>query len=325
MADTLRLGLIGAGGVTVQHLPALRRLNRTTLVGVVCRTVERARETTDEWGGAPYASTGQMLDEQRPDVVWVCLPPASQGWACEIIAERGIPFFTEKPLSAEADIPVRVAALVRDKRLVSAVGYNWRALDFLPEVRERFRERPPHLVVARWIGDTPKAQWWTRRDRSGGQVIEQATHEFDLARVLLGEATVIAAESARHDRPSHPDADIDDVSAALLRFDSGAIGSFASTCLTRSSVVRAEFASEGLTTTIALDGHWPGFRWSVTFDEGRTQRRIEAGRDPFEAQAERFLDAVVATDPDHVLCTYEDALRTDRLTRAVVAATGRPG
>lgn len=325
MAENLRLGLIGAGGVTVHHLPVLRRLGRTTLVGVVCRTVERATETTDEWGGTPYASTSQMLDEQRPDVLWVCLPPYTQGWACEMLVQRGLPFFTEKPLSADAETPVRVAALVRDKRLVSAVGYTWRALDFLPEVRARFVERPPYLVVARWIGDTPAAHWWTNREKSGGQVIEQVTNEFDIARVLLGEGTVLASDSARHDRPTHPEADIDDVSAALLRFESGAIGSFASTCVTGSSIVRMEFASEGLATTIALDGRWPGFRWFVTFDDGRTQLRIEAGRDPFEVQAEAFLDAVEAGDPSRVLCTYEDALRTDRLTRAVVAATGRPG
>ena len=53
--------------------------------------------------------------------------------------------------------------------------------------------------------------------------------------------------------------------------------------------------------------------------------RIGPGRDPYEAQAEAFLDAVETHDPDAVLSTYADALRTDRLTRAVVAATGRPG
>jgi hypothetical protein len=49
------------------------------------------------------------------------------------------------------------------------------------------------------------------------------------------------------------------------------------------------------------------------------------GRDPYERQAEVFLDAVEAGDPTRVLSSYADALRTDRLTRAVVAATGRAG
>ena len=65
--------------------------------------------------------------------------------------------------------------------------------------------------------------------------------------------------------------------------------------------------------------------WSVTIDDGGPVRTLAPGRDPYEVQAEAFLDAVEAGDPSRVLSTYADALRTDRLTRAVVAATGRSG
>ena len=54
-------------------------------------------------------------------------------------------------------------------------------------------------------------------------------------------------------------------------------------------------------------------------------RTVPPGRDPYEVQAEAFLDAVEAGDPGRVLSSYSDALKTDRLTRAVVAATGRRG
>ena len=52
---------------------------------------------------------------------------------------------------------------------------------------------------------------------------------------------------------------------------------------------------------------------------------LPPGRDPYEIQAETFLDAVVTGDPSAVASTYADALLTDRLTRAVVAATGGRG
>ena len=48
-------------------------------------------------------------------------------------------------------------------------------------------------------------------------------------------------------------------------------------------------------------------------------------RDPYEVQAEAFLDAVEAGEPGRVLATYRDALATDRLTRSVVTATGTAG
>jgi hypothetical protein len=65
--------------------------------------------------------------------------------------------------------------------------------------------------------------------------------------------------------------------------------------------------------------------WQVLFDDGRSTRTIPRGRDPYEVQAETFLDALDRREPTHVLSTYADALQTDRLTRAVVAATGRGG
>ena len=37
--------------------------------------------------------------------------------------------------------------------------------------------------------------WWGRVEQGGGQVIEQATHLYDLARLLMGEATVVGAAS----------------------------------------------------------------------------------------------------------------------------------
>ncbi len=67
------------------------------------------------------------------------------------------------------------------------------------------------------------------------------------------------------------------------------------------------------------------FSWEVELRDGADVTVLPPGRDPYEIQAEAFLDAVVAGDPSAVPSTYADALLTDRLTRAVVAATGAPG
>ena len=65
--------------------------------------------------------------------------------------------------------------------------------------------------------------------------------------------------------------------------------------------------------------------WHVSFDDGTAIHAIAAESDPYELQAAAFLDAVEADDPGLLLSSYADALLTDRLTRAVVTATGMPG
>ncbi|HEX7472911.1 MAG TPA: Gfo/Idh/MocA family oxidoreductase [Candidatus Limnocylindrales bacterium] len=324
-ARRLRLGLIGTGWITARHLPVLAGLGRTELVGVVARDQARAAAVAASWGGAGYDDLGRMLDEQSPDVAFVCLPPDRSPAACAELIRRGIPFLTEKPLGAVAGDPERIAASLAGSRLVTAVGYQWRGFDFLPELRARLASHPAHLLLARWTGPTPGPSWWRHVAESGGQVVEQATHLYDLARLLLGEGQVLAAASSRHPRPAFPDADVDDVATAVVRFSSGALASFTSSCLLPSAAVEFDLVSEGWRSTIRLADTPDGPSWTLTLEDESGLTVRTPGRDPYEVQAEAFLDAVRDGDPGRVLSSYGDALLTDRLTRAVVTATGSTG
>jgi myo-inositol 2-dehydrogenase / D-chiro-inositol 1-dehydrogenase len=307
------------------HLAALDRLGRTRLVSVASARDESARATAGPYQAASYTDVDRMLDEQRPDVVYVAVPPSAAVAVVEKVIERRIPFLTEKPLAAtDADGPARIAGAVAKRGLVAAVGYHLRALDGLAEVTALLAANPVRLVTARWLSATPAPAWWRRVDEGGGQVVEQATHFYDLARLLVGEASVVGAASTR-DEPVVPEgANVVDATAAVLRFDAGAIGSFANTRRLAADVVSIELAAADLLITVRRVGDAPG-GFAIGIEDGSAPRTIQPGRDPYEAQAARFLDAVEAGDPTRVFSTYADALRTDRLTRAVVAATGRPG
>jgi len=323
----LRLVLIGSGWISGYHLAALDRLGRTRLVGVVSGRVEGARSVAQSRSTAAYAGAdlARMLDEQRPDVAFVAVPPSAAIAVLEPLVERGIPFLVEKPLAAtDAAGPAWIAGAVAQRGLVAAVGYHLRGLEALGEVRERLAGDPAHLFTARWLCDTPPPAWWRREATGGGQVIEQATHFYDLARLLMGEATVVAAASIQ-ELPAVPAGiDLVDATAAILRFESGAIGSFANSRRLASEVIEVELACADLLITIRKLRE-AQTTWEVVINNGASVRVLPPGRDPYEVQAEAFLDAVDAGDPGRVLSSYADALRTDRLTRAVVAATGRGG
>jgi len=322
---TLRLGLIGAGWIAGLHLEALDRLGRTELVGVVSGTGAGAQSLVGLWGGTAFERPEAMLDEARPDVVYVCVPPFRAVAIGELLVERGIPFLTEKPLAAaDGAGPARLGDAIERTGLVVAVGYHLRALDILPEVWARLDANPPGLIVAQWLGDTPSPAWWGVADQGGGQVIEQATHLYDLARHLIGEATVVGAVSNRDPTASPPGVDVVDATAATLRFESGAIGSFANTRRLAAGVILVELSSERLLTTLTKGPRGQG-DWRARFEDDDGVSEIHATADPYEIQAAAFLDAVGARDPTRLLCGYGDALLSDRLTRAVVAATGATG
>lgn len=323
---TFRLGLVGGGWISGQHLEALERLGRTKLVGVVSRTAETGDAVTTRWGGARYDDLDTMLARTKPDVVYVAVPPFRAVAIGERLVQAGIPFLTEKPLAAsDAAGPARLADAIERAGLIVAVGYHLRALDILTEVRDWLDGSPPQLVVARWLDSTPGPAWWGKAEQGGGQVIEQATHLYDLARHLMGEATVVGAASTLDILISRRGVDVVDSTAAVLRFASGAVGSFANTRRLASATIELEFVSEGFITTLTKRPERGQGDWHARYDDGTTIRSIRTGTNPYERQAAAFLDAVKAGDPNRVLSSYADALKTDRLTRAVVAATGAPG
>jgi predicted dehydrogenase len=165
---------------------------------------------------------------------------------------RQIPFLTEKPLAAtDGDGAARLGEAIDQSRLVVGVGYHLRALDILAEVRARLAERPAQLFVARWLDSTPGPAWWGRTSEGGGQVVEQATHLYDLARTLVGEATVVGAASTRDLSTATPDVDVADSTAAVLRFGTGAVGSFANTRKISTAVIEIEIVSDGLLTRLS--------------------------------------------------------------------------
>ena len=217
-----------------------------------CRDHVRPRTpSTSRFGGTPYDALDRMLDAAQPDCVYVAVPPHRAVEIGQRLAARRFPFLTEKPLAADdPDGPQRLAAEVQRARLVAAVGYHLRALDIMAEVRQRLAAAPPQMVVARWLGGTPPPAWWGRAADGGGQVIEQATHLYDLARWLMGEAMVVGAASTRDPGSSRPASTSWTATAAVLQFESGAVGSFANTRRVASPVIEMEFVSDRLLTTL---------------------------------------------------------------------------
>ena len=311
----LRIAMIGAGGIARRHLGVLANEPEVVIAAHTGAGIASATENARLYGGTAYPHLGALLDAERIDAAWVCVPPASHGEIERMLLARGIPFMVEKPLAADDALPEALAAEIARSGVPVAVGYHFRALDTLVQLRETLTENPPQMVIGAWHGSTPGVAWWRKQALSGGQTVEQATHLFDLGRALVGEAEVLAAAAAFPPRPSLPDADVAGVSAALLRFNGGTPGSFTSTCLLgTSSAAHLQLVCEGVMVTISQQ--------AVTYERAGERREVRTGVDPFVVENRAFLHAVRTGNDAGILSTYADALRTHRLCCAVRAAAG---
>ena len=263
-----------------------------------------------------------MLDEAELDAVFVCVPPYAVGEPALEVVDRGIALFTEKPLGVDEEGPARIARSIHEKGLVSCVGYQWRYLEVVDRARELLVSHPAQLVVGSWLGETPGAAWWIRKDQSGGQLVEQATHLFDLARFLAGEMEPTAAAGRRVPRPAYPDSDILDITQTSVRFASGAVGSFSTTSLLGAAHrVELETVSDGMALTLAVLDHRLVVRLGTETTTFAPPSEFDT---PYQAQNRAFIDAVQGK-PNRIRSTYDDALLTHHLTLAasrLAEATG---
>ncbi len=319
----LRVACVGGGFIARRHLSVLAGLPQVEIVAVADAVRERAGEVAARYGARAYDDGLALLAAEELDAVWLCVPPFAHGPLEAAALDRGLPFFVEKPLALDLATAVGVAERVRERGLLTAVGYHWRHLEVVQQAAGLLREAPAQLVTGYWLDATPAAPWWSRREGSGGQVIEQTTHIFDLARLLVGEVDTVSAVEVTTSRSRFPDADAPTAASATLRFSSGAIGTITSTCLLDwRQRVGLQLVAEGRIVDVCertLIDH----ELRVLTGDGET--RVRSREDPIAREDREFVDALRG-DVERVRVPYEEALGTHALTCAAdrSARQGRP-
>ncbi len=316
---SVRIGVIGAGFIGARHLSNLATMEGVSIAAVADVDGSRVQEQAARYGAPAYSDWRVMLERERPDAVYLCLPPFAHGEPEEALVDGGTPFFTEKPLGVSADVPEHIADRVAARGLLTSVGYHWRYLDTIERAREMAQAHQPRLAMGYWFDFVPPPPWWIRRELSGGQVIEQGTHIFDLTRYLLGEPQQVYGAACRAGLSRHPDCDIDTATSATLQFQSGAIGVITSTCVVHYPCrIGLWLYAEDLILECRE------FSLRIETPEGSEDHEPQV--DPFFAEDSAFVRALRTGDRSAVRVPYAEALRTHRLTMRVLesAAEGRP-
>ncbi len=321
----LKVGCIGMGGIAAAHMPNVAERRDTAIVAVCDPDRERLEEAAEKWGASAYGDYREMLEVEDLDAVYVCVPPAAHRGIELELAERGVPFCVEKPVHLDLSAGARVARAVREKGLVSCVGYQVR---YTPQVQAAagfLSERHISLVEGWFVGGMPPVPWWRHKKLSGGQAVEQTTDIFDLARRLAGEIKQVCAFGSTGAMTDIKGYDVEDASVALLQFESGAAGHVCSACvLNDGGAPHVGLRFDGLDYTVELTYS----SLKIHTSEGTDERDHAGVVGPAMAKLDNaFLSAVESGDPSAIQSSYEDGLRSLAVSLAVnesMASGGKP-
>ncbi|WP_100405817.1 Gfo/Idh/MocA family protein [Bacillus solitudinis] len=310
----LEIGIIGTGGFSQLHAGILSEMDGVRMSAFCGTSKEKAGRMAAEFHGAKaYDQITDMLDGIKLDAVYICVPPMAHGEIEAQLIERGIPFFVEKPIGLNLDLPSQIFEKLKKTQVMTAVGYHFRYKDSIQHLKKLLANQNIGMILGQWMGAMPMVPWWRNQQGSGGQFNEQTTHIVDLLRFLGGEIdTVYATFGQQIMQKKVEDTTVADIGTVTLGLKSGVIANLSNTCILPNGVSRI-----GLSVyTDAGIMDWEPNGIKVNRDGNQTD--IDDISNPYEIENEAFIHAIRTGDTSRILSNYQDALMTQRVTTAAI-------
>lgn len=321
----VKVGFIGCGGIAKLHADVLSSFEDVELRAFSDIDKSRAEAFTARYGGKAYRDYQEMLEKESLDACFICIPPYAHTDQESLCAERGVHIFVEKPVALTLEKAVEVLKAVKRASIITQVGYVRRFAESYMKARHILLEKggPIGLFEAWWIGGVAGGpdHWWRRRELSGGQLVEQATHLVDLARWMVGdeiaEVSAFFEEELLKDLPNF---NIESASTVIMRYKSGAVGSINSTCAAQPKGMSVGFRVTARNLQIMSGSGW----WSVVVVEGEESNVYDVSTEPYAVQDRHFIDCVKAGRESEA--PYLEGVKTLEVTLAAVksAKTNQP-
>lgn len=238
---SIGVGLIGLGMAVKPHvlsLLELQALGRIKIVGGFAPSQDRRSAFARQWGAAIFDTQEELLSHPDLDLVLVLTPPGTHLPIAQAAAAAGKHILVEKPVEISVSRGEALAALTEAAGVRCGVCLQHR---FRPAAL-RLKAVLDQGELGQLLSASASIRWWRddayfrqpgrgmkARD-GGGVLLSQAIHTLDLLLHLAGpykDVTGFALTSPLRA------IDTEDVAAAAIRFQNGAIGVLDATSVAR--------------------------------------------------------------------------------------------
>ncbi|HEX3812434.1 MAG TPA: Gfo/Idh/MocA family oxidoreductase [Mycobacteriales bacterium] len=299
--SSLKVAVVGNGGISSRHSEGYRDTGLTTLVGVADIIPERAQAFGEKYGTENrYTSVTDLLAEQSPDLVSICTPPGTHAEIAIEVLRAGHSVLMEKPPCislAEFDaIAEAEAASAGNAYVVFQHRHGSGAQRARRLIADGSLGRPQvALCETMWFrADSYFDLDWrgTWVGEGGGPTLGHGIHQIDLLMHLFGDWTSITAIAARVARP----VEFEDVSMAAVAFANGAVASLVNSLLSPREESRLRFDFTGGTLEVEHLYGYSDSDWHFTPAPDK-KKAATFGRDPGVAKPGPSAPEPTGLDP----------------------------
>ncbi len=190
MADKIRVGIIGCGGIANnKHMPALKRLGDVEMVAFCDIIEERAQKTCKEFGtpdARVYTDYKKLLRDETIEAVHVLTPNRSHSFITVDSLHAGKHVMCEKPMAKTAADAKLMLDAARETGKVLTIGYQNRFRPdsiYLKKCCENDELGEIYYAKAHAIRRRAVPTWGVflnEYEQGGGPLIDIGTHALDL-------------------------------------------------------------------------------------------------------------------------------------------------
>jgi UDP-N-acetyl-2-amino-2-deoxyglucuronate dehydrogenase len=236
----LRVGIVGTGTISQAHIKGyLEFPDRCEIVALVDIYPEKCEEKKQRFkltDAVVYNDYKNMLKRKDIDLIDICTPPYVH---CEIAINSlyaGKNVLVEKPMATSLEeCDSMLAAAERSGKLLSVIAQNRFRTAFMKLKKTIDEGLAGEIVHAQidsfwWRGHSYYDLWWrgTWEKEGGGCTLNHAVHHIDMTAWMLGLPEEVQAVMSN---TSHDNAEVEDVSIAILKYKNGALGQITSSVI----------------------------------------------------------------------------------------------
>lgn len=226
----MKIIVIGCGSIGQRHIRNLKYLKvHDILVFDIDR--ERLRQIKKISSRIQASHKLNNLLNKKPEAAIIAVPTALHiGYATKA-AKAGCHLFIEKPLSHNVTGLDKLIRIVKNKRLVTFIGYNFRFSRCLLRIKQLLDDNAIGKVIAgrthfgsylpeRHPGEDYRRGYGAKKYLGGGVILDTLSHHIDYIGFLLGAPKEVFCHSAKN---SGLDIDVEDTVELLIKFAKGEV------------------------------------------------------------------------------------------------------
>ncbi|MDU4698068.1 MAG: Gfo/Idh/MocA family oxidoreductase [Paenibacillus sp.] len=190
-----RVALIGAGGISHNHLDAIWQLGpeRLTAVAVADPNEAKGRAVAMEYGLSWYDNYREMIVQEKPDIAILALPHHLHEECAVFCAANGCHLLLEKPMALSSASCDAILNAVKEAGVTLLVGHTQHYLPANRQAKALIASGRLGKLVA--IHDTRhkdyfeenRPRWFLEKEKAGGGILMNlGAHSIDKIQWLTG-------------------------------------------------------------------------------------------------------------------------------------------